>query len=138
MSSIVIRPEELSATIARQLDSLSKEVTEKANQAAEKAAAGAVEELKSTSPVRHTDVNSKKRPKPGLYAKGWKKTKEPTVLGLDTYTVHNTHYQLTHLLEFGHVLRQGGRAGEYPHIAQAEKNAGDKFLEELYKDIRNL
>jgi hypothetical protein len=48
-------------------------------------------------------------------------------------TIHNeTHYQLTHLLENGHALVQGGHTGKFPHIAPvAEKCDG-----ELVRNIR--
>ncbi|MCD8174409.1 MAG: phage portal protein [Phascolarctobacterium sp.] len=39
-------------------------------------------------------------------------------------------YQLAHLLEKGHALRQGGRAKAYPHIAPAEE-AGETMLVQL-------
>lgn len=39
-------------------------------------------------------------------------------------TVHNTkHYQLTHLLEKGHALPQGGRSKAYKHIEPVANKA---------------
>lgn len=65
-----------------------------------------VMKLRNTSPV-----------KTGSYAKGWK---VGTRRGSD-YIVHNaTDYQLTHLLENGHVIRNKkgtyGRAPAHKHI----------------------
>lgn len=137
-STITIDPSELSATISGQFGTLSKELIDRANKAAEKAATETVAELKSTSPVRKTSTNSTARKKPGTYAKGWKKKKDATALGIVGYTISNTHYQLTHLLEFGHALRQGGRAAAKPHIAAAEKNAEMRFFNELYREAENL
>ena len=59
----------------------------------------------------------------GAYAKSWtvKKTKESSEK-LEV-TVHSRNrYQLAHLLEYGHALRNGGRAKAQPHIAPAEEH----------------
>ena len=61
--------------------------------------------------------------KTGAYAKSWavKKTKESSEK-LEV-TVHSKNrYQLAHLLEYGHALRNGGRAKAQPHIAPAEEH----------------
>ena len=57
------------------------------------------DELRQTSP--------KKR---GQYAKGWTVSKSRKKKNYYAVRVHNkTHYQLTHLLEFGHATSNGGR-----------------------------
>ena len=63
----------------------------------------------------------------GRYAKGWKATKKD-----GGWIVHNaTDYQLTHLLENGHVIRnkygEYGRAPAYKHIGPAEQRGIVKF-----------
>ena len=48
-------------------------------------------------------------------------------------TIHNAkYYQLTHLLEKGHALPQGGRSRSFPHIAPVDQKAE----EELFRRIR--
>ena len=45
------------------------------------------------------------------------------------------HYQLAHLLEFGHAKRGGGRVAAQPHIAQAEKHGSERLEEKLRKAL---
>lgn len=101
-------------TLAQSLDTAGKE---------------AVKELKVTSPKR------KKGKTAGKYAKSWKVKKVTKKNGVYEVIVHNTQYQLTHLLEYGHALVIGGRnvgfVKAYPHIKQAEENAIQKVETEL-------
>lgn len=67
------------------------------------------------------------------YNKGWtiKKTKRDK-----TATVHNaTDYQLTHLLEKGHALHQGGRADGFPHIAPVAEKCEESLMKNIIKLI---
>lgn len=66
---------------------------------AQTAAKTAVKELKRDS-----------RKRSGKYAKGWKSTVESGATGIEA-TVHNSQYQLTHLLENDHDIKnQTGRS----------------------------
>lgn len=55
--------------------------------------------------------------------------------------VHNLSYQLTHLLEKGHALVNGGRkVGEtraFVHIAPVEKEGKEMLLRKIKKGIEN-
>lgn len=73
------------------------------------------------------------------YCKGWRLKKDK--LGKNRYTikVHNkTDYQLTHLLEFGHATRNGGRTKAQPHIRKVEQEYSQKFEQKLRTDIGGL
>ncbi len=59
----------------------------------------------------------------GGYKKSWEITQTSNTSGGTVYTVHAKKYRLTHLLEFGHAKRGGGRTKAIPHIAQGEKLA---------------
>lgn len=76
-----------------------------------------VDELKSASPK---DT--------GKYAGGWRYTKDK-LHGEHRLTVSNRIYQLTHLLEHGHLNRDGtSRTAAIPHIAPANEEAQRRFL----------
>lgn len=86
-----------------------EDVTEGLEKGKEDSAKMGVKILKQTSPVGR---RSKKK-----YKDGWRAKKVGSA-----WVVHNaTNYQLTHLLEKGHALRQGGRTRAFPHIAPVEE-----------------
>lgn len=108
---------DLSIQIAKILEEYGQKVAENVDEIAAEVAQEAIVELKQTSP--------KKR---GKYAKGWRKRK----LKSGRWVVYNFKYgNLTHLLEYGHVKRNGGRTRAFPHIKQAELNMIKKFIDRL-------
>lgn len=66
----------------------------------------------------------------GQYKKSWNVSEtEKSRMGV-TYTVHSKkRYRLTHLLEYGHAKRGGGRTKAQPHISKGE-NLAIKELKE--------
>ena len=95
-----------------------REVVEKVGDLAKK-------EIQTGAPVRT-----------GKYKAGWAVRKERPSNPYRNYAIiHNrTRYQLTHLLEKGHVTRSGGRARPIVHIAPAAEHA-DKMLKEAFDKI---
>ena len=108
----------LSDEIAKALSEYSDEIAEEVDQAAEEVITETVEELRATSPKRK-----------GKYAKSWAKKRDKK--GTWVAHVKAPHYRLTHLLERGHVLKNGGRAKAHVHIAPAEQHAIEKFEERI-------
>lgn len=99
------------------LDQVDKEVQEAMDESMKQVAKESVSKLKSSSPR-----------KTGKYARGWT-TKQIDKNGI---VVHNSkHYQLTHLLENGHVIRNKygtyGRTSGIKHIQPVEQWASDEL-----------
>lgn len=104
------------------------EVQEQTNKTIDAVAKAAVLKLKSTSPKRS-----------GKYARSWTKTDVRTRGKIKDVIVHNKEYQLTHLLENGHIVRNKkgtyGRAPAHPHIAPVEQWAIDEFESTLERKL---
>ncbi|MEJ6349010.1 HK97 gp10 family phage protein [Holzapfeliella sp. He02] len=109
----------LEEQISQILNGFSNEVKTTISTATEESADKAVDYLKNNSP-KHT----------GKYAKSWTKTKRGKAIIVN----NKKFYTLTHLLEYGHQKRSGGRTKALPHIAKAEKLANDNFE----REIRNI
>lgn len=131
MSGTIVRIDELDEAIKREVDAMNREVINNCNKAAEKAASDGAKMLRQTSPVRHDGFNRKYPP--GSYAKSWTRRKEGNVLGVETYTIYNSkHYQLNHLLEFGHIIAGTGRRSKaIPHIAPVNNSVTQQFIREV-------
>lgn len=89
----------------------------------EKDVAAAVQELKANSPKRS-----------GEYAKGWASQKEGRIGEIKMTIYNKDRPQLTHLLEFGHAKRNGGRVAAIPHIKSVEQ----RLNEQIVNDIENV
>lgn len=103
---------DLANEIAKTLEAYSEEVEEQIDLIAEEVTNEAVNELKQTSPKRY-----------GKYAKNSK----------GSFVIYNADptYRLTHLLEHGHVLRNGGRSKAIPHIKPVEEKVKEKFEQRI-------
>ena len=125
MSSIKI--DDLAREVMRGLDEYADVTTEQVKKAVRKAGNTVRREIQQNAPKNTGD-----------YAKSWavKKVREsPHTLEL---VVHSKNrYQLTHLLEFGHCLRNGGRTRAIPHIAPAEEKGIEQLEKQIERSIRN-
>lgn len=110
---------DIEPVIGDYLDEYSKEVKEKVKKATTGVAEDAIQELKAISPK-----------KTGRYARSWKGKQEGNKI-----TIYNTKGQLTHLLEHGHALWQGGRTRAFPHIKPVETKLIKDYEEEVKKAI---
>ena len=120
----------LTVQIQKVFEEYTVEVKRATNNAADVVAKQAASKLKSTSPR-----------KTGDYAKGWAIKRERGTAGINTVIVHNkTDYQLTHLLENGHVVRNKkgtyGRAPARKHIQPVEEWANSELPLEIERELQ--
>lgn len=125
-----IKIDDLAAAILGELESYSQAVTDELKKAVEVVAAEANEEIKNR-------IAFKQRTRDYVKAFRLKTTYESKFAKRKTWYVTNGQYRLTHLLEHGHALRQGGRARAYPHIKYGEELA-QRRMEELAKEAIEL
>ena len=108
------------------LDEFSDKVNDVLERSADLTADESVEKLQNTSPRKSGD-----------YAQGWRVKKE----GKGDVIVYNaTNYQLTHLLENGHVIRNKkgtyGRAPAHKHIKPVETWANKEFQRKIEDGLK--
>lgn len=92
-----------------------------------------VNELRVTSPVGNS----------GDYAESWTYKRDKEAQGRNRYNMivysKKPNYRLTHLLEYGHALRRGGRqigqVKAFPHIKDAEIHAGKRLENKIIRGI---
>lgn len=118
----------LEKEVMKYLTEYKEDISEAVENVSNRVGKEATNELKEESPKLTGD-----------YTKGWRLKKDK--IGKNRYTVkiHNkTNYQLTHLLELGHVTRNGGRTQPIPHIRPIEEKYKKIFEQELKKDIGGI
>lgn len=71
----------------------------------------------------------------GKYRKGWKTKIEKTRISVDA-VVYNATPGLTHLLENGHALANGGRSRAFPHIAPVNDEAQTEVIDLLERKLK--
>lgn len=126
MASQRIRPEQMAKAIGDALETYSKESEEKLIKAYKKIGSEARKEVQAESPKRT-----------GAYSKDWAVrsiVRRKGSIGVDVY--NRTHYQLTHLLEYGHKDRGGGQVKAYPHIWKVQEKANKKAMQAVKEAYR--
>ena len=126
MSTQTVRVDQLADAVMKGLEDYAKLAASDLKTDVQKAGKKVKEQIKSTAP-RDT----------GKYAKSWavKKVKE-TSDSIEVVVHSKTRYQLTHLLEFGHAKRNGGRVAARPHIAAAEQAGMEQLQRDIERDLR--
>ena len=122
-----IRIDDLAREVMKGLDEYADVTTEQVKKAVRKAGNTVRREIQENAPKNTGD-----------YAKGWavKKVRESSHT-LELVVHSKNSYQLTHLLEFGHALRNGERIRAMPHIAPAEEKGIEQLEKQIERSIRN-
>ena len=119
------KTESVTAQMTELLDEVNKDIEKSAKTNIQTVAKESVQKLKNTSPV-----------KSGSYAKGWGTKRQGE---MDVVVYNRTDYQLTHLLENGHVIRNSkgtyGRAPAHKHIKPVEEWAIDELPRRILEGI---
>ena len=103
---------ELYTEIARQLEEYNEEVNESIDKAADITTKELLNDIREDSPV-----------KSGAYKKGWKRKK----LKYTRVVYNKTHPHLTHVLENGHLTKNGKRVKGIKHIKTNEERAIERY-----------
>lgn len=121
---------DLNDSILKVLSEYKENIDEEVKETANKIAKEAKEDLMNDSPRSKKERSQK-------YYKGWAIKKKINKNGKYVLAIWNkTNYRLTHLLEFGHNVKNGGKVKAVPHIRKVEEKMSKEFGEELKKKIR--
>lgn len=123
-----IKASEMGATIADLLTTYTEDVTTLAKQVVEEISQEVNDEI-----INHITFKDK------IYSKSFriKKSFEDKRNKRNTWYVASPHYTLTHLLEYGHITRNGGRTRAFPHVRYGEEYLEQNFERKLKEGIEN-
>lgn len=114
------------------LNDYSNDIQEAITEEAIKIAKEGQKQLKLNSPKNKKNTSHK-----GRYAKGWR-VKTVKGRGFISCVIHNaTDYQLTHLLEKGHLTRTGGKTKSITHIEPVHDECCSNYEKNVIEIIKN-
>lgn len=112
--------------VSELLSEYSQDIQDAITKECEVVAKNGANKLKQTSPKRT-----------GTYSKGWR-VKTSKGNGYVSSIVHNaTNYQLTHLLEKPHLLRNGRLSTPKVHISPVEETCIKEYETRVEQNIKN-
>ena len=131
--SVRVTTKNLASEILTELETYTEGVSEAADRAVGEVAKEAQKKLKATRSAQDSNIWRK-------YPLGWT-IKSKKKKGRREEIVWNArHYRLTHLLENGHVIKNGtgrtyGRTRAFEHIAPVNKEAQEKLEQAIMEAI---
>lgn len=119
------------------IDDLASEVMKGLNEYAEVAASEMKKAVKKAGRTAKAEIIATAPKDTGAYAKSWaSKTAGEKSNAISIVVYSKNRYTLTHLLEFGHAKRGGGRVEGKPHIEPAKEKAGQAMLKTLERTLK--
>ena len=115
------------------IDDLVSEIMKGLTEYAELSDSAMKKAVRQTAASVKKEISANAPTRTGKYAKSWTTKKMAENSHKLEMVVHSKdRYQIAHLLEKGHVKRNGGRVEGKPHIAPAEEH-GEEILESLIR-----
>ena len=130
-----VKPIDLTATVDQLLKEYGEDVYQVMDDCVQKVSDQATEKLKDVSMFAPGGRAS------GEYSSSWTAEQVTKTRTKSNWVVHNLeHYRLTHLLEKGHVIRNGtqrtyGETGAYPHIAPVNDWANEELPRAVAREL---
>ena len=131
MASRTVTPEQLAASLQKILEEYGDDVERASEECIREVAKAGRKALRSNSPKKKGD-----------YAKGWSFEMDKQRL-YTVATLYNKKPGLPHLLEFGHVTRNGtgrsyGSVKALPHIGSVEQQIIQEYTQKLTRELSDL
>lgn len=128
--SKTIKPDELSEAIEEYLKTYDENIVKTLKQEAKKHMSKLVKDTKATAPVGHRTKHYKDSITSKKYSEDIRSVSY-------VWYVRGSDYRLSHLLEKGHALRNGGRARAFHFIANAKAPILESFIRKVEEVIKN-
>ncbi|OMF70509.1 HK97 gp10 family phage protein [Paenibacillus glucanolyticus] len=119
------------------IDNLANKITNAVREYTQDVTKGIEREIDQTSKQLTKDISSNSPKDSGDYAKGWTRKKMSSG-GTIRYVIYNKKKgSISHLLEFGHAKRSGGRISGKPHIRPSYDQEVPNMENRIKAIIRN-
>jgi hypothetical protein len=118
--------DEMGDIIMKELEEYAKLATDDMKDAVKDTAKSVKKDIEGSAPVLT-----------GRYKKSWSiKSISENANSIDMVVHSRNRYQLTHLLEYGHAKRGGGRVEGKPHIAPAEQSGNETLVKTIEQKLK--
>ena len=118
--------DEMGDIIMKELEEYAKLATDDMKDAVKDTAKSVKKDIEGSAPVLT-----------GRYKKSWSiKSISENANSIDMVVHSKNRYQLTHLLEYGHAKRGGGRVEGKSHIAPAEQRGNETLVKTIEQKLK--